>query len=245
MKLLAVLLLGGLAASAQVTLAVGSASGYPGTTVQVPLTISSLQAAAAVQWTLNGATIARMDPGYSTTSGTGPKTLECGVAICIVYGLNSTPIPDGVLAWASVTLPLVVGNYPIGINGIVAASPEALSLPVLGFGGMLLVVSPPAPPPATVDSTPPTVAITYPAKDTTIPRGAVTFRCSASDNVGVIGLQWQWDGVNFGTEVTAAPFSLAVTTSLVNGKGWHTVTAIARDAAANRTTSDSVRVRVQ
>ncbi|MBA2480204.1 MAG: fibronectin type III domain-containing protein, partial [Planctomycetes bacterium] len=91
------------------------------------------------------------------------------------------------------------------------------------------------------DTTAPTVALTAPANVSTV-SGTVTLTATASDNVGVIGVQFQIDGVNIGAEDTAAPYSLAWNSLLV-ANGAHTISAIARDAAGNRTTA-SVSVTV-
>src|SRR6185436_2775314 len=65
----------------------------------------------------------------------------------------------------------------------------------------------------------------------------------ATDNVGVAGVQPQIDGVNFGTELTAGPFSWSWdTTSLADGV--HVLTAVARDAAGNFHVSDGLPVTV-
>ncbi|MGH8746240.1 MAG: Ig-like domain-containing protein, partial [Burkholderiales bacterium] len=93
-----------------------------------------------------------------------------------------------------------------------------------------------------VDTTPPTVAITAPAAGATV-SGTLSLTASASDNVGVAGVQFRLDGANLGTEVSAAPYSLAWdTTTASNGK--HTLTATARDAAGNKTTSAALGVTV-
>jgi hypothetical protein len=66
---------------------------------------------------------------------------------------------------------------------------------------------------------------------------------TASDDVGVAGVQFQLDGANFGAEDTTAPYEMAwPTTSVANGA--HTLTAIARDAAGNHATATSVSVTV-
>src|SRR5712671_4384569 len=99
-----------------------------------------------------------------------------------------------------------------------------------------------APPPPPPDATPPTVRITAPANGATVP-ATVTITASASDNVGVAGVQFQIDGANFGAEDTSAPYSISWnTTSASNGS--HTIAAIARDAAGNRTPSATVTVTV-
>jgi len=101
--------------------------------------------------------------------------------------------------------------------------------------------SAPPPPPPPADTTPPTVSITSPANGATI-SGTVTLRASASDNVGVVGVQFQLDGVNGGAEDRTAPYSVPFDTTTTSD-GSHTITAFARDAAGNRT-SASVTVTV-
>lgn len=94
----------------------------------------------------------------------------------------------------------------------------------------------------TADTTPPTVAITAPAAGVTV-SGAVSLTASASDNVGVASVQFRVDGANVGSPVTAAPYTfLWDSTTVTNGP--HTVTAVAKDAAGNATTSAGVSVTV-
>src|SRR5439155_7479002 len=91
----------------------------------------------------------------------------------------------------------------------------------------------------TVDNAPPTVSITAPAAGAKVV-GTVTVSASATDNVGVVGVQFKLDGANLGTEVTVAPYSVSWNTATAAGA--HTLTAVARDAAGNATTSPAVSV---
>src|SRR5712692_1569345 len=92
------------------------------------------------------------------------------------------------------------------------------------------------------DTTPPTVSITSPASGATV-SGTITVAASASDNVGVVGVQFKYNGINFDTEKTTPPYTAsAYTTSVPNGT--YTLTAVARDAAGNLTTSAPVTVTV-
>ncbi len=92
------------------------------------------------------------------------------------------------------------------------------------------------------DSTAPTVSITSPAASATV-SGTISVTATASDTVGVAGVQFKLDGVNLGSEDTASPFSYSWnTTSASNGS--HTLTAVARDAAGNSTTSASITFTV-
>src|SRR5205814_788467 len=95
------------------------------------------------------------------------------------------------------------------------------------------------PPP---DTTPPTVSITSPSSGSTV-SGTITVTASAPDNVGVAGVEFLLDGANLGAEVTRGPYSAAWDTTTPSN-GSHTLTAIARDAAGNATTSNAVTVTV-
>lgn len=92
------------------------------------------------------------------------------------------------------------------------------------------------------DTLPPAATITAPSAGTTV-GGAVTLMASASDNVGVAGVQFQADGANVGAELTQAPYSATWNTGAVSNAA-HVLTAIARDAAGNKGTSPSVTVSV-
>src|SRR5947207_12624427 len=94
------------------------------------------------------------------------------------------------------------------------------------------------------DMSPPVVAITSPASGATV-TGVVTVTASASDNVGVAGIQFKVDGSNIGAEVTSSPFAANWDTSGLPAGTTHTLTAVARDAAGNTGISPPVTVTVQ
>src|SRR4029079_15605656 len=87
-----------------------------------------------------------------------------------------------------------------------------------------------------VDATPPTVGITAPANGATVAGSSVTVSATASDNIAVVGVQFQLDGVNLGAEDTASPYSISWNTGTA-ANGVHAITAIARDGAGNTATS--------
>lgn len=92
------------------------------------------------------------------------------------------------------------------------------------------------------DTTQPTVSIAAPSAGSTV-TGTTTITASASDNVGVAGVQFKLDGVDFGTEDTSAPYQVVWnTTTFVNGT--HSLTAVARDGAGNTRTANAVTVTV-
>ncbi len=93
------------------------------------------------------------------------------------------------------------------------------------------------------DPTPPTVSLTAPSAGATVSGTTVTLSANASDNVGVAGVQFKVDGNSIGAEDTTSPYSTNWdSTTIANGT--HTITAVARDAAGNTTTSSPVSVTV-
>lgn len=97
-----------------------------------------------------------------------------------------------------------------------------------------------SPPP---DTTPPTVSITLPAHGATVGGGTV-IAANAYDNEGVVGVQFQLDDINLGSEVTSPPYQISWdTTTVIDGT--YKLTAMARDAAGNMATSGPVTVIVQ
>ena len=93
-----------------------------------------------------------------------------------------------------------------------------------------------------LDRTPPSVSITSPSGGATV-KGPVTIAATASDNAGVISVQFQVDGVNLGPAATAVPYSVVWDTS-VAASGAHTLGAVAIDAVGNATASAPVSVVV-
>ena len=93
------------------------------------------------------------------------------------------------------------------------------------------------------DTVKPTVSITAPVSNATVSGTAVTVSASASDNVGVVGVQLKLDGANLGAEDTSSPYNTSWNTTLV-ASGVHRLEAVARDAAGNSTTSAAVVVVV-
>jgi hypothetical protein len=94
-----------------------------------------------------------------------------------------------------------------------------------------------------VDTTPPTVSIISPANNVTVFGSAVVISANAADNVGVAGVQFKLDGANLGTEDTSAPYSVTWNTMAI-ANGPHTLSAVARDAAGNQATANTVSVTV-
>lgn len=74
-------------------------------------------------------------------------------------------------------------------------------------------------------------------------QGTIPVTATATDNVGVVGVQFLLDGAPLGAEDLDAPYSISWdTTTVTNGS--HTLIATARDAAGNVGTSAAVIVDV-
>lgn len=92
------------------------------------------------------------------------------------------------------------------------------------------------------DTTAPTITLTAPAANATV-SNTVTLSATATDNIAVTGVQFILDGINFGGELTVAPFTAPLdTTTLSNGA--HTIAVTAHDAANNSTTTTPITVTV-
>jgi hypothetical protein len=93
------------------------------------------------------------------------------------------------------------------------------------------------------DTTPPSAAVTAPGAAATVAGTSVTLAATATDNVGVVGVQFRIDGKNVGAEDTASPYLMTWDTTGV-ADGGHSITVVARDAAGNTATSAAVAVTV-
>jgi hypothetical protein len=93
------------------------------------------------------------------------------------------------------------------------------------------------------DTTQPTVSITAPAANATVSGSTVSVSANASDNVGVVGVQFKLDGANIGSEDTTAPYTVTWN-STATANGSHALTAVARDAAGNQSVSAAVTANV-
>ena len=89
----------------------------------------------------------------------------------------------------------------------------------------------------------PTVSIVAPITNATVNGASVTLTATASDNVGIAGVQFVLDGVKLGSEDTVAPYSINWNTTGVTN-GTHSLVAVARDSSQNLATSSVISVTV-
>ncbi len=128
-------------------------------------------------------------------------------------------------------------------TGLAAGATYSYRVRAVDAAGNLGAYSPVATATTQADTTAPTVSVTAPTGGATV-TGTITISATASDNVGVVGVQFLLDGTTpIGSEDTSSPYSVSWNTSTV-ATGQHTLSARARDAAGNSTTSSSITVNV-
>ncbi len=92
---------------------------------------------------------------------------------------------------------------------------------------------------AAPDTTPPSITVTSPTFGSSV-SSAITLSASSTDNVAVAGVQFQIDGVNLGSEVTATsgPTIYSTTWNTASStNGTHIISAIAYDTSNNSSTA--------
>jgi len=134
------------------SLALSSASTFPGGTASLTLSLTSPSGnqPAALQWTVSyspsdvTAITAIASPG-SISNG---KTILCagspGSYTCFLSGLNVNTIQDGVVAIINITVSTTVTTTSIGITNALGASPAGLAIPTTATGGVISVGQGPA-----------------------------------------------------------------------------------------------------
>ncbi|MEO8403979.1 MAG: Ig-like domain-containing protein, partial [Chitinophagaceae bacterium] len=183
---------------------------------QAPVVSLTAPAAGTVSGTLNVTATATDNTGVS-----GVQFLLDGVNL----GAEDVAAPYSV-SWNSTTI--ADGNHTLTARARDAAGNITTSTPVV-----VNVLN--------ADTQAPVVSLTAPAAGNVT--GTINVTATATDNIGVSGVQFLLDGVNLGAEDVSSPYSVSWnTTTATNGS--HTLTARARDAAGNITTSTAVIVTV-
>jgi len=96
--------------------------------------------------------------------------------------------------------------------------------------------------PGCMDTTKPNVAITYPANNSTV-SGTVTIRATATDNVGVVKVEFYIDNNKVG-EDTSSPYEYSWNTDNLQYNSTHTIQAKAYDNAGNVGESPIITVTI-
>jgi hypothetical protein len=142
------LLILGQAHAQGVTLTLGPASGSPGSIVNVNISLASTSGAqpSALSWTL----------GYPTADVTGVtwtvgaagaaagKSIGCSGSSCVLFGLNTNPIPNGIVAVASVQIApgSLATAIRIQITGVAATTAAGSMITAAATSGLISVNQP-------------------------------------------------------------------------------------------------------
>jgi hypothetical protein len=186
---------------------------------------------------VNPVDVARSATGTSSTVDSGPVTMTNATDLLFAAAASSGSVNQGGTGYT--TRSTAFGNRTQDRNVTTAGSYNATATQSSSSWVMQLVAFRAD---NAADPTAPTVAVTAPTAGTTV-SGAVTVAASASDNVGVTGVQFLLDGTNLGAEDTTSPYSVPWDTT-ASTDGSHTLTARARDGAGNTALSAPVTVNV-
>ncbi len=129
-------------------------------------------------------------------------------------------------------------EVPAALVGLAGSTVQGLSFTLYGGRATWEVAGKMA---STGDVTAPTVTLTAPPNGAPVER-TLTLSATASDNVGVSAVEFFVDGASIGQDTTP-PYSITWDSTTV-ANGAHALTARARDAAGNQTTSTAVSVNV-
>jgi hypothetical protein len=177
--------------------------------------------------------------GGAVTTGWHLLTATFDGTTGILYVDNSAVASDTFTAPASATYPLYIGRYYAGNgydwNGVI--DEVRLFNRALNGGEVSAIYDYTGAPPTTQ----PAVSISAPAANTTV-SNTVTVSATATGNTTITGVQFQLDGTNIGSAVTAVPYSVSWPTTATSN-GTHSLSAIATDASGSAT-SASVTVTV-
>lgn len=102
-----------------------------------------------------------------------------------------------------------------------------------GFTTTSAIVSVTITPGGGPDTEAPSITIVTPGDQSQGLVGTVPVTASATDNVGVVGVRFQLDGVDLGVEDLVSPFAVTLPTTVAHTTGQHVFRAQARDASGN------------
>lgn len=123
-------------------LALGSATGQPGGSVSVPLSLTTSGAqVSSISWTFAyaAADISKVSVAAGPAASAAAKSISCqetsaGRSTCVAYGLNRTLIANGVLANATFTLAANTSATTTSIQNLNPGGASANGDPVIGTG---------------------------------------------------------------------------------------------------------------
>jgi regulation of enolase protein 1 (concanavalin A-like superfamily) len=186
------------------------------TTTITQVSANPTASGATITWTTDHSTTSQVSYGTTTAYGN-------------VTALNATLVTNH---------SVVLSGLPCGtLDHYKVTSTDAGGANPTSSGDFTFTTS------ACQDTVAPSVSISTPSGSQTV-SGTIAISATASDNVGVVGVQFLIDGTRINPEVITAPWVLQWNSANV-GNGAHTLTSVARDAAGNTATSAGVPITVQ
>jgi hypothetical protein len=203
-------------------------------------------AVARLSWAANGTSTSTSG---DTTPPSVPTGLRAGPVSSTTAGVTWAASTDnvGVVGYRIYMDGRVLGNVAVPsvtISPISCGTSHSVRVDAVDAAGNRSAQSAPlaVTTVACSDAIAPKIAITSPSADATV-TGTITLRASATDNIGVVGVRFAVDGIQIGGEVAGGNAAISwISRNMPNG--WHQITATARDAAGNRSTS-AIRVHVR
>jgi hypothetical protein len=137
-----------------ISLTLSSASGSPGQTVDLGLTLGGTPQAAGLQWTLTypAADLSSILFSDGPAAIAADKSLQCGPntngsIICLIFGINTNIIDAGTVATLSATIAPAPPDeiIPLALSGLVAVDPAGSEIGITGTGGTITVQAVPEP----------------------------------------------------------------------------------------------------
>ena len=179
-------------------------------------------------------------PSTATLAGSATDDgLPAGSTLTVTWTKNSGP---GTVTFANSHAVSTTASFSAAGTYVLTLTASDTQLTSSANVTITVNAAPVPTPTPTPDTIPPLVSITGPANGSTVSGSAVAVAASATDNVGVVGVQFKLDGANLGAEDTTSPYSVIWDTT-ISANGSHTISAVARDAAGNTATA-SVTVMV-
>jgi Concanavalin A-like lectin/glucanases superfamily/Bacterial Ig domain len=131
------------------SLTLTSSSATPGSSVSLNLSLTSPSGSepAGLQWTFSYPTSSLS--AISVTAGSAAtgagKSIACaggsGTYTCMLVGMNSTVMPNGVVAVANLTLSATATNTSVGVTGSQGVSVAGYPITITGTGGTITVTA--------------------------------------------------------------------------------------------------------
>ncbi len=130
------------------SIAIGSGTGIPGSGVSVPMTLTTSGGVkpSSLQWTMAySSDISNVVVAAAANATNAGKSVTCsstsGKTTCVVYGMNSNLLSDGL--FASVTLTVASGTVSpsttILVNGAVSDDLSGGAIPAIGTAGIISI----------------------------------------------------------------------------------------------------------